>query len=198
MDAVNLFFWLFALTSCGSAMVVAVSPRLFHSVFALFFCFFGVAGLYAILGADFLAAVQVIVYIGGILVLLIFGVMVTNRHSQHHLPNPFSPGRFPGVAPWKLSTVLCGLTLILILTTPAWWKAMGRPVMRRDTGATAIQVTPAKGQTGLREVVPHVGNTTGTVGVHLLTTYVIAFELASIVLLVAMLGAASIARKEVA
>jgi len=62
-----------------SAIWVVSSPNLVHSAVSLLFTLFGVAGLYVFLYADFLAATQVIIYVGGILVLIIFGVMLTNR-----------------------------------------------------------------------------------------------------------------------
>ncbi len=79
MTAFALVFWVFALVTVGSAAVVVLSRTLIYSAFALLFTFFGVAGLYVMLGADFLAAVQLLVYVGGILVLLLFGVMLTHR-----------------------------------------------------------------------------------------------------------------------
>ena len=62
-----------------SCVGVCTSRNLVHSAVCLFFALFLIAGLYIMLYADFLAAVQVIVYVGGILVLIIFGVMLTNR-----------------------------------------------------------------------------------------------------------------------
>ena len=62
-----------------SALWVVSSPNLVHSAVSLLFTLFGVAGLYVFLYADFLAATQVVIYVGGILVLIIFGVMLTNK-----------------------------------------------------------------------------------------------------------------------
>ena len=62
-----------------SALWVVISPNLVHSAVSLLFTLFGVAGLYVFLYADFLAATQVVIYVGGILVLIIFGVMLTNK-----------------------------------------------------------------------------------------------------------------------
>ena len=75
----TLTFYLFALITVGSGVVVVFANRLIHAVFALLFTFFGTAGLYVFLGADFVAGAQVLVYVGGILVLMLFGVMLTNR-----------------------------------------------------------------------------------------------------------------------
>ncbi|MDB4126249.1 NADH-quinone oxidoreductase subunit J [Candidatus Marinimicrobia bacterium] len=63
----------------SSAIWVVVSPNLVHSAVSLLITLFGVAGLYVFLYADFLAATQVVIYVGGILVLIIFGVMLTNK-----------------------------------------------------------------------------------------------------------------------
>ena len=63
----------------ASALWVVSSPNLVHSAVSLLFTLFGVAGLYVFLYADFLAATQVVIYVGGILVLIIFGVMLTNK-----------------------------------------------------------------------------------------------------------------------
>ena len=71
----SILSFLLILSSVG----VCVSKNLVHSAVYLFFSLFLIAGLYILLYADFLAAVQVIVYVGGILVLIIFGVMLTNR-----------------------------------------------------------------------------------------------------------------------
>ena len=70
-----------------SAFWVVVSPNLVHSAVSLLFTFFGVAGLYVFLYADFIAAAQVIIYVGGILVLIIFGVMLTNKIDDPNLSN---------------------------------------------------------------------------------------------------------------
>ncbi len=75
----TVIFYLFALITVGSGAVVVFANRLIHAVFALLFTFFGTAGLYVFLGADFVAGAQVLVYVGGILVLMLFGVMLTNR-----------------------------------------------------------------------------------------------------------------------
>jgi NAD(P)H-quinone oxidoreductase subunit 6 len=63
----------------GSALIAATSRSIVHAAFALFFTLLGMAGYYFLLGADFLGITQVIVYVGGILVLLLFGVLLTSR-----------------------------------------------------------------------------------------------------------------------
>src|SRR6266513_2311960 len=79
MSAEAAVFYVFATITVGAAAVVVLARSLIYSAFALLFTFFGVAGLYVLLGADFLAATQLLIYVGGILVLLLFGVMLTHK-----------------------------------------------------------------------------------------------------------------------
>lgn len=72
-----LFFWCFAALAVGGALVTVWTRYVVHSAFALMGSFFGVAGLFVLLGADFLAVSQVLIYVGGILVLILFGIMLT-------------------------------------------------------------------------------------------------------------------------
>ena len=76
---VMVVFCFFAVLVVGSATVVVFARNLVHAAFALFFTLFGMAGLYAMMGADFLAAAQLMVYVGGIMVLILFGIMLTHR-----------------------------------------------------------------------------------------------------------------------
>ena len=82
-----IFYFLAALT-VGSAVLVAVLPNIVYSAVALLFSFAGVAGLYVYLSADFLAATQVLVYVGGILILIMFAVFLSNRISDVKISNP--------------------------------------------------------------------------------------------------------------
>ena len=75
----DVIFSIFAVMTILPCFWVAFSSNIVHATFSLFFTLFGIAGLYVLLGADFLAVVQVIIYIGGILVLIIFGVMMTHQ-----------------------------------------------------------------------------------------------------------------------
>ena len=79
MDLYDIVFYFFGVIVLASAWVVVSSRNIVYSAFALLFTFFGVAGLYVLLSADFLAVAQVLIYVGGILVLLLFGVMLTNK-----------------------------------------------------------------------------------------------------------------------
>jgi NADH-quinone oxidoreductase subunit J len=161
MTAEAFVFWVFAIVTVGSAAVVVLSRTLIYSAFALLFTFFGVAGLYVLLGADFLAATQLLVYVGGILVLLLFGVMLTHKIYDLDLKTEttqFAPGLIVAV----------GLFVILSATAVrTQWMGVPRP--------------PAP--------------TTREIGRLFLGQYLLPFEAASVLLLVALMGAAMIVRR---
>jgi NADH-quinone oxidoreductase subunit J len=161
MNAEAVVFWVFAILTVGSAAVVVVSRTLIYSAFALLFTFFGVAGLYVLLGADFLAATQLLIYVGGILVLLLFGVMLTHKIYDLDLRTGTTQ-----LAPGLI--VAAGLFVILAYAAVnTEWMGVPRP--------------PAP--------------TTGEIGRLFLGEYLLPFEAASVLLLVALMGAAMIVRR---
>jgi NADH-quinone oxidoreductase subunit J len=165
MTAEAVVFWLFATLTVASAAVVVLARSLIYSAFALLFTFFGVAGLYVLLGADFLAATQLLIYVGGILVLLLFGVMLTHRIHDLDLRSELG-------SPWDwLGPVSVAVGLFVILTATAV----------RTQWATGAPRTPAP--------------TTETIGRLFMGEFLLPFEAASILLLVALIGAAMIVRR---
>jgi NADH-quinone oxidoreductase subunit J len=73
----NLLFYIFCMIAVGSAIYVLFSKNLLYAAYSLLLCFLGVAGIFVFGGAEFVAASQIMIYIGGILVLLIFGIMLS-------------------------------------------------------------------------------------------------------------------------
>src|SRR5205814_825464 len=78
----TLVFWLIVLMTGGSALIVIGARNILHAGFALALAFLGVGGLYVFLHADFVAAVQLIVYVGGILVLIMFAIMFSSNVAE--------------------------------------------------------------------------------------------------------------------
>jgi NADH-quinone oxidoreductase subunit J len=115
----DILFAGIALLTVVSAAWVAFSRNIVHSAFALLGTFFGVAGLYVFLSADFLAVVQALVYVGGILVLILFAVMLTGKIGDVKVSNR-SAGVLPGLL---LLVLLLGLLGALVLATP--WQVAG-------------------------------------------------------------------------
>ncbi|HEY8232496.1 MAG TPA: NADH-quinone oxidoreductase subunit J [Vicinamibacteria bacterium] len=161
MSGEAVVFWVFAALTLGSAAVVVLSRTLIYSAFALLATFFGVAALYVLLGADFLAATQLLIYVGGILVLLLFGVMLTHRIHDLDL-------RSGAIQPASGVIVALGLFVILAaLALKTEWPAAER--------------LPAP--------------TTAEIGRLFLGKFLLPFEAASVLLLVALMGAALIVRR---
>ncbi len=166
MDLITIAFYFFAALVLGFGGVVVLSKNIMHTAFALLFTFFGVAGLYVLLYADFLAITQIMIYIGGILVLIIFGVMLTTRITGVDVKSG-KIGKFQ-LGGAIVFTSLMAITLVVVFSQTNWYQAEA----------------------------PAPDSTAELIGVSLLTNYLLAFEVASVLLLVAIVGAAFIARKK--
>ena len=111
----SLAFWLFASMTLGTALFAAFARKIVHSAFSLMATLFGVAGIYAILGSDFLAVTQVLVYVGGIMILIVFGVLLTDRvPDEYRVAVPRRP--FPAI----LAAGLAAVALIGAITVTKW------------------------------------------------------------------------------
>ena len=159
----EITFWFIAGLTIISAVMVVYSKKLLNSAIALLFTLFGVAGLYIFLWADFLAAVQVVVYIGGILILIIFGIMLTNRITTVHISHSSIQRGYGGM----VVVGLMGFLGWMIVRTP-WLQS--------------------------RSVEPE--QTVAIIGRLLLTDYLMPFEVTSVLLLGALIGAATLSRAE--
>lgn len=163
----HLFFFYFALVIAVSSVLVIAFRNPIFSALSLLIMFFHVAGLYVTLHAEFLAAVQVIVYAGAILVLYLFVVMLLNikQDERYHRQWP----------------VAAAVGSILVLEAVMLTLVKGRTAGT----APALPVTAAEG----------LGNTEA-LGDVLYSTYLFPFEVASLILLVAMIGAIILAKKD--
>ncbi len=164
MDLYTIIFYLFAVITLGAASIVVFSRNIVRAAFALLFAFFGVAGIYVFLLADFIAVTQLLIYVGGIMVLILFGVMLTNRQINVDAKT----GTVQTLPAVFITAALAG-TLVGIFWS-ADWKVSANM-------STADKTAPQIGEL-------------------LLTKYLLPFEVASVVLLVALIGAAMIARRE--
>jgi NAD(P)H-quinone oxidoreductase subunit 6 len=164
MSIATAVFYLIALITVVSAGMVAFSRGVIYSAFSLLGTFMGVAGIYVFLGADFVAAVQVLIYVGGILVLILFAVMLTHRITDVQITNR-AAGRIPAL-------IVVGVLIYLLIDT-----------IKETPWAKAKEVVYAA--------------TTAKIGDLFLYTYLLPFELASLVLLAALIGAVVLSRKEI-
>ncbi len=158
----DLVFYLFAALTVLSGFFVVFCRNIVHAGFSLLFTLLGVAGLYGVLGADFLAVTQIVVYIGGVLVLVLFTVMMTRvsatKRPFHGLDLYVPAGIF----------ALAIFALMYKVITSANW-----PSSAPETPMPTIS----------------------EIGTNLMTNYIFPFEYVSLVLLVAMIGAAILIRE---
>ena len=168
-QAAPFLFYAFAGLACISAVAVVISQNIIRMSVFLMLTLGAVAGLYFMLNAEFLAAIQLIVYAGGTLILIVFGIMLTSKDPYAKM----------GVKPWEMGvgafvSVMIGAVLI--------FAAIRSPV-QTTTPLTADSM-------GGYEQIQWIGRS-------LLTTHLVPFEVAAVLLLVVMIGAAFMARRRV-
>ena len=83
----QIIFFVFAVITVGGALFLLFTKNVFYAAFSLLLTLLGVSGLYVFAGADFLAVSQIMIYVGGILVLMIFGIMLTNNKNTQRQTN---------------------------------------------------------------------------------------------------------------
>lgn len=160
----TIAFYLLAVTVLGNALLVVFMRNIVHSVLFLAVTFVAMAGLFLLLDADFLAAIQVLVYAGAVCIMVVFGIMLIRRANMS-ATNLFNVHLKFGVGVTALVVALLGF----LAGSTAW-----------NERVTA-------------EPVPV--NTAGEIGRLMLSKYVIPFEVAALLLLVALIGAIVIAKE---
>jgi NADH:ubiquinone oxidoreductase subunit 6 (subunit J) len=168
----KIMFLLSAMMTVGGAFLTATSRNLMHACIYLLACLFGVAGLYATLGADFLAATQLVVYAGGVVILMLFAVMLTGGIKE--FTNKFGLEKVPSMGSTK-TYVIAGFTITIF--SYVLMKVLA-PVLK-------IKVNTE---------LPAFSSTVESIGEILVTNHILAFEISSILLLGALVGAAVISR----
>ena len=162
MPYTTILFYVLALIIVVSAAMVVFNKNVVHSAFSLFFTLFAISGIYVLLKADFIALTQIMVYVGGILILLIFGVMMTTKVTNVELKT-----KNLNTIPSLVFSIGIVTILIFVIFSTKWNIKSGL-----DSEETVSQI-----------------------GIMLLSKYLLPFEIASIVLLVALIGSAMFARK---
>ncbi|MBI3536075.1 MAG: NADH-quinone oxidoreductase subunit J [Chloroflexi bacterium] len=158
----NLAFFAFGALTLVGALITVGTRNLLHSALGLVLAFVGVAAIYFLLEAEFLAAVQILIYVGAIAVLILFAVMLTRGLMTAGLP-AFNSQWLAAAA---VAVLLFGILFFIAVGTH--W--------------------PVKEFAVNTDLVPKLG-------VELMTTYVLPFEVASLLLLAALIGAIVIARE---
>lgn len=163
-----VLFYAFGGICAISAIIVVVSRNIIRMAVALMFALISVAGLYFLLNAEFLAAVQLVVYAGGTLILVIFGVMLTSRSPFIQ----FNVTRAEIVVALAIGVILLGALVAGVVDWTTLHPAVEGQASTAGPNSYAI----------------------GKLGQALLGDYLVPFELASVVLLTVMIGAAYLAK----
>jgi NADH:ubiquinone oxidoreductase subunit 6 (subunit J) len=179
MNLVQVMFYLMAAIALGSALYVAASKNLVRSVFMFFVTLFALAGLYVLSLADFVAVTQVVIYVGGILVLILFAFMLSGREtlsgSQQRQNHILSVHNLPAF-------LLAALFLVVLVNIVL--------MARVDNLNWLKQAADQK------NIIQPNDTTILNLGINLMTNYLLPFEAISILLLMALVGAAHLSRKE--
>ena len=166
---VSVFFYLIAAVMVGAAIVVVTSRNVVRAALALIVVFAGVAAQFILLAAEFVAVTQVLVYIGAIMVLMLFGIMLTRARIGRDVD----------------------------ATNDHWWSGLITALLL--VGVMAYALVDYYGGDKLpadRQVDSVAGSNTATVSDSIFAQYLIPFEVVSVLLLAALVGAIVIARKD--
>ncbi len=173
MGEEQIIFYFFAASVLISALCVVVMKNLVRSIFLFFVTLFSLAALYLFALADFIALAQVVIYAGGVLVLMLFAFMLSNRELLNSLKPTTS-----GFKVNHIAGILISLLFLLILALVIIKTDLNQLVWIQES----VPVNPAD-------------NTTHQIGIHTMTTYLLPFEILSVFLMMALIGAAHLARK---
>jgi NADH-quinone oxidoreductase subunit J len=125
----DIAFWVLAIVGVAAALAVVLLRNVFRAALTLVLCFVSVAGIYITLSADFLAAVQILIYVGGISILIILAVMLT-RDVQHGSPS--NRLRIPALV---VAAIFLGVLAFTVTTTP--WLISSSPPLEPTTAPLA-------------------------------------------------------------
>lgn len=179
MSLVQVLFYVMSFIAIVSSVVVAAGKNLVRSVFMFFITLFAIAGLYVLALADFVAITQIVIYVGGILVLILFAFMLSGKETLSALQQQ----KKQFISANKVAAILlAGLFFIVLVNMIVKADADNLPWI---THAPTIN-----------NVIKPTDDITGNIGVNLMSQYLLPFEALSILLMMALIGAAHLSRKE--
>ncbi|MBB6110680.1 NADH dehydrogenase subunit J [Mucilaginibacter lappiensis] len=179
MTLLRVLFYFLSFIAIVSALYAASSKNLVRSIFVFFVTLFSLAGLYVLALADFVAVTQVVIYVGGILVLILFAFMLSGKETLNVLQK--QEGKFLSMK--KLPAILLAVLFFVVLINVVFKANADNLPWVRDAISLKNEITP-------KDIM------IDNIGVNLMTRYLLPFEAISILLLVALVGAAHLSRKE--
>lgn len=169
VEYIYFFFWLMTF---GGAIFLVFTKDVISAAFSLLVCFLGVAALFILAGAEFLGVAQIMIYIGGILLLFLFGIMMSRRLSDSALNKVSNNNIVIGL--------ILGLGLLAVLVMIILSIGFSDLVWIKNHSLTSSQPAPS-----------HINS----IGIKLMTDYILPFEVAALILMLALMGASVIAAK---
>ena len=160
----SYLFYAFGVMALLSALGILFTRNVIHAAFMLVLTFFAIAGIYILANASFVGVTQLLIYVGGILILMIFGIMLTNRLNGKALITE-NQNQYVGIL---IGGVFFSLLTYIILTANLSSIEQGQPQM-----ANLIEF----------------------IGINMMSKYLIPFEIAAVLLLIALIGAAVLSEK---
>lgn len=179
MTLARLLFYFLSFVAIGSALYAAANKNLVRSIFVFFVTLFALAGLYVLALADFVAVTQVVIYVGGILVLILFAFMLSGKETLNVLQK--REGKFLNLN--QLPAMLLAALFFIVLFNV---------VLKAD----ADNLQWVKESVGLNNEITPNAVMIDNIGINLMTRYLLPFEAISVLLLMALVGAAHLSRKE--
>lgn len=174
-----LLFYAFATMAVCSAVLLVNIRNTARALFLLFIVLFAMAGLYLFALADFIAITQILVYVGGVLILLIFAFMLSNKELLHDLQSVSH--RFITIPRWQAFVISGAFLSVMLYSVISWSQSTPEWIESAQMEGTVISPSD---------------NNIQALGFRFMTQYVLPFEIISIFLMMALIGAAHLSRKE--
>ncbi len=188
----DVVFWILTVMAVGAALGVVLVKDLFRAALLLIVVFMAVAGFFVLLSAEFLAVVQVLIYVGAIAILIIFAVMLTRDVQRGNLPNRL---QIP-------AAVFASLLLVLLVTAAVDTKWDFLPAEQRErvelvqTGAVTTLTSDAMTKSGVTSPEDQAQVQKSGLADLLIGEFVLPFEAVSVLLLAALIGALALVRPD--
>jgi NADH-quinone oxidoreductase subunit J len=184
----SVFFWVFALSALVAGLLTVMARNAVHSALFLISALVSVAALFVLLGAEFIAGVQILVYVGGVMVLFLFVIMLVNVGAEEREQEALF--NHPG----QVVAAVCFVALLVLGLFYAINQSAGRFVPDPDTPAASRRDADAARLRPAETRVSKISEDTQRVGASLYRYGALPFEIASVLLLVAIVGSVLLAR----
>ena len=175
-----IIFYIFSAIVLTAGLLVVSLRNTARALFLFFVVLFAMAGLFIFALADFIAITQIMVYVGGVLILMIFAFMLSNKELLADLQN--ASGKFLSLPNWQSILLSIGFLVVMVYSIMDW-----QSVDQPNWITTNIQNN---------QIIKSTDNTIEQLGIKFMTQFLLPIEVISIFLLAALIGAAHLSRRE--